>query len=85
MHSPIESSNDSNSLQNQNTKLQPLTVEMIRALTPLFIALIGGVIGLTVLLIGAKDTQSAFGLASTAIAGAAGLAQPNKDPEQKDR
>ncbi|GAB4347287.1 MAG: hypothetical protein OHK0047_41270 [Leptolyngbyaceae cyanobacterium] len=58
------------------------TAEIIRALTPILIAAIGGVIGVIVLLKN-PDNQAGFGLASAAIAGAAGLAQPNKN--QKDQ
>jgi hypothetical protein len=57
--------------------------EVIRALTPMFIALIGGVIGICVLVIKTDDAAAGFGVASAAIAGAAGLAQPNKDPKDK--
>ncbi len=60
----------------------PLDAEVIRAVTPLFIAAIGGIIGITVLVMGASE--AGFGLASTAIAGAAGLAQPHKDQNSKD-
>jgi hypothetical protein len=52
--------------------------EMIRALTPISLALIGGAIGIAVLAmnkVGDKVDPAGFGLASTAIAGAAGLAQ----------
>lgn len=62
------------------SKAQPLSVEMIRAFTPIFLALIGGVIGMAVLIMNASD--AGFGLASTAIAGAAGLAQPQKEQSQ---
>ena len=59
-----------------------MNAEIIRALTPLFIATIGGVIGVAVLF--APDTNdakwsAAIGLAGTAIAGAAGLAQSTKN------
>ncbi|NEQ20114.1 MAG: hypothetical protein F6K28_12880 [Microcoleus sp. SIO2G3] len=61
-----------------------MNAEIIRALTPLFIATIGGVIGVAVLF--APNTQNndakwsaAIGLAGTAIAGAAGLAQSTKN------
>ncbi len=56
--------------------------ETIRALTPLFLASIGGVIGITVLVTpGLRDAQwsAGLGLAGTAIAGAAGLAQNTKN------
>ena len=66
-------------------KMQPgITVEVIRALTPILIAAIGGVIGIVVLF-QAPGNQAGFGLASTAIAGAAGLSQSSKDPSQKDK
>ncbi len=55
--------------------------EVIRACTPLFLATIGGVIGLAVLTQpNLKDGQwsAGLGLAGTAIAGAAGLAQTTK-------
>lgn len=64
------------------SKLQPLNAEIIRALTPIFLALIGGSIGMAVLIM--DGGEAGFGLASTAIAGAAGLAQPQKEPPQKD-
>ena len=59
-----------------------MNAEIIRAVTPLFIATIGGVIGVAVLF--ATDTNDAkwsagIGLAGTAIAGAAGLAQSTKN------
>ncbi len=59
-----------------------LDAEVIRALTPMFIATIGGAIGLTVLLANSNSAASGFGLASTAIAGAAGLAQPKKASQE---
>ena len=59
--------------------------ELINALTPIFIATIGGIIGVTVLVTAsakedAAKWASAMGLAGTAIAGAAGLAQSSKGP-----
>ncbi len=59
-------------------KLNP---EIIRALTPIFLATIGGAIGVAGLVANKVD-PAAFGLASTAIAGAAGLAQPNQNLNQ---
>ncbi len=56
--------------------------EVIRALTPIFLATIGGAIGLAAVLSpGLSDGQrsSGIGLAGTAIAGAAGLAQNTKN------
>lgn len=61
-----------------------ISAEIIRASTPIFIAAIGGVIALTALSIKTDTAKNAFGLASTAIAGAAGLAQPHKTSNQKD-
>ncbi|MBD2014336.1 hypothetical protein H6F96_10165 [Microcoleus sp. FACHB-53] len=56
--------------------------EVIRACTPLFLATIGGLFGVIVLMQPTKlsESQSAagLGLAGTAIAGAAGLAQTTK-------
>ena len=57
--------------------------EIIKALTPMYVATIGGVIALTVVLVAAFTDKkvdgamwaSAMGLAGTAIGGAAGLAQ----------
>ena len=60
------------------------TPEFIRAITPLFLASIGGLIGVVVLLVPTMDaakSSSALGLAGTAIAGAAGLAQSNDKSE----
>ncbi len=77
--------NDSNrsSVQQENSSMQQTNfAEVIRALTPIFIAGIGGVIGIVILLTDPENTAG-FGLASSAIAGAAGLAQPNKDLKDK--
>lgn len=55
--------------------------ETIRAMTPIFLAASGAIIGIFVVLndnIDAQKATAAFGLAGTAIAGASGLAQPNK-------
>lgn len=78
--------NDSNSVSTQSviTKLQPgTTSEVIRALTPIFIALIGGIIGISVLVSNTNNAAAGFGVASTALAGAAGLAQPSKEAKDK--
>ncbi len=56
--------------------------EVIRAFTPIFLATIGGVIGLAVVLspqLSDGQRSSGIGLAGTAIAGAAGLAQSTKN------
>ena len=58
-----------------------LSPKVISALTPLVIAVIGGVIGLTVV-INRIDSPEAMGLASTAIAGAAGLARSNGEDHE---
>lgn len=52
--------------------------EIIRSLTPIFLASVGASIGLAALFFTTDSTQltSAMGLAGTAIAGASGLAQP---------
>ena len=57
-----------------------ITPEFMNSLTPIVIATIGGIIGVVALFI-AEDTaqlSSAMGLAGTAIAGGAGLAQSSK-------
>ena len=57
------------------------STELIRALTPILIAIIGGAIGVSAILLdGVKEDKltAAMGLAGTAIAGASGLAQSNK-------
>jgi len=63
-----------------------LKVEMIKALTPIVLALIGGGLGIAVIFSDSQKVDSAagFGLASAAIAGAAGLAQPYKEQDQSD-
>ncbi|MEL6816588.1 MAG: hypothetical protein AAFP03_17535 [Cyanobacteria bacterium J06598_3] len=59
------------------------SVEMMRASTPLALAIVGAVLGIAVL--GAKAEPeikaAGFGLASSAIAGAAGLAQSHNGQE----
>jgi hypothetical protein len=62
-----------------------LSPELVRAFTPIFLGLMGTVIGLTALVTAGKGQDArltaGLGLAGTAIAGAAGLAQPHKsDP-----
>jgi hypothetical protein len=54
--------------------------EVIRAFTPVFLASIGGIIGIAVLVSDSSDAKWAagLGLAGTAISGAAGLAQSPK-------
>lgn len=74
--------NNPNSAKPTVPKLPIWNAEIIRALTPILLALIGGTIGMAVLIMDAGD--AGFGLASTAIAGAAGLAQPQKEQNQKD-
>ena len=57
------------------------TPEIIRAITPMFLATIGGVIGLAVVInnrLNEGQWAAGLGLAGTAIAGAAGLAQSTK-------
>jgi hypothetical protein len=61
--------------------MKPDTPELINSLTPIFIATIGGIIGVTVLVTPSGNDarwSAGMGLAGTAIAGAAGLAQSGK-------
>ena len=61
--------------------MKSITPELISSLTPIIIALIGGIIGVSALFIVSEDSaksSSAMGLAGTAIAGASGLAQSSK-------
>lgn len=71
----------------QFPKRQPPEPEVIRAYTPIVLAGIGLVIGVAALFVpssGNNDSKwsAAFGLAGTAIAGAAGLAQSAKNNER---
>lgn len=62
--------------------MKTMNPDTLRALTPMLLAVIGGAIGLAVVLVpGLKEEQraSGIGLAGTAIAGAAGLAQTTKN------
>lgn len=61
--------------------MRPNAPELINSLTPVFIAMIGGIIGVTVLVTNSNDAKwsAGMGLAGTAIAGAAGLAQSTKN------
>ncbi|MFN6486559.1 MULTISPECIES: hypothetical protein [unclassified Nostoc] len=62
--------------------MKSLTPEIIRAITPMFMATIGAVIGVAVLVspkINDAKWSAGLGLAGTAIAGAAGLAQNSKN------
>ena len=62
--------------------MKSITPELINSLTPIFIATIGGIIGVTVVLKAPpQDWASGMGLAGTAIAGASGLAQSSKREE----
>jgi hypothetical protein len=67
----------------RNSKDKSEDVEIIRALTPIFIATIGAVISIVVIVVKPAEQQGFITLASSAIAGAAGLAQPEKS--RKDR
>ncbi len=60
--------------------------EVIRAVTPIIIAISGSVIGLCVVMnqeVTGEKATGAFGLAGTALAGAAGLAQSVKPDASK--
>lgn len=63
--------------------MKPTAPELINSLTPILIATIGGIIGVTVLVTPSNSDakwSAGMGLAGTAIAGAAGLAQSgNRD------
>lgn len=74
--------NNPNPPRQKVIKPQPFNVEVIESLTPIILALIGGAIGIAVLFTSASE--AGFGLASTAIAGAAGLAQPYKNQNRKE-
>ena len=68
--------------------MKALTPEVIRATTPVILATVGAIIGICVVLnesISDAKSAAAFGLAGTAIAGAAGLAQTSKsEPDFAD-
>jgi hypothetical protein len=62
--------------------MKSFTPEMIRAMTPMFMAAVGAIIGVAVLVspnITDAKWSAGLGLAGTAIAGAAGLAQSSKN------
>ena len=67
-----------------------ISPELIHALTPMFLAAMGGVIGLAVVMKSSTTENqwaAGLGLAGTAFAGAAGLAQSTKaesNSHQKD-
>lgn len=71
--------------------MKPITPELINSLTPILIAIIGGIIGVTIIVKAPENANwaSGMGLAGTAIAGAAGLAQTGKsestDSEQNSK
>lgn len=67
------SSNQSNSSDNIEVQRAKVVSELFRALTPILMASIGGLIGFVALYM--DGDANAFGLAGTAIAGGAGLAQ----------
>ncbi len=61
--------------------MKSLNPEVIRALTPIFLASVGASIGIVALFAPSQSEakwSAGLGLASTAIAGAAGLAQTSK-------
>ncbi|MCV3215158.1 hypothetical protein OGM63_16845 [Plectonema radiosum NIES-515] len=62
--------------------MKSLTPETIRAMTPIFIATLGAIIGIAALFspgINEHKVSAGLSLAGTAIAGAAGLAQSSKN------
>lgn len=61
--------------------MKRITPELVDSITPLFLASIGGLIGVAVLFVPNANNakwSAGMGLAGTAIAGAAGLAQSTK-------
>ncbi|GAX41451.1 hypothetical protein NIES4075_24210 [Tolypothrix sp. NIES-4075] len=61
--------------------MKSLKPEMIQAMTPMFIATLGAIIGVAALFspdINGQKSSAALSLAATAIGGAAGLAQSSK-------
>lgn len=64
--------------------MKSLNAEIIRAMTPIFIATLGAIIGVAALFSPGVDGQKSsagLSLAGTAIAGAAGLAQGSKNEQ----
>ena len=64
--------------------MKSLNPEMIRAITPIFIATLGAIIGVAALFSSDADghkVTAGLSLAGTAIAGAAGLAQGSKNEQ----
>jgi hypothetical protein len=62
--------------------MKSLNPEIIRAMTPIFIATLGAIIGIAALVspgIDGQKSSAGLSLAGTAIAGAAGLAQSSKN------
>lgn len=56
-----------------------MTPEKIRAIMPIYLASIGLLIAIATFILSPNDTTAGLGLAGTAIAGAAGLAEPTKN------
>ncbi|MDJ0737462.1 MAG: hypothetical protein QNJ47_25920 [Nostocaceae cyanobacterium] len=73
----------------RNTTTAQDYAELIRAITPIFLAFMGGLIGIFALLLssdgGDNKLTSAMGLAGTAIAGASGLAQSSQSQENSNQ
>lgn len=61
------------------SQTMPKLAKILQSSTSLALALVGCILGVTILLTGAEETTmtAGFGVASTVIAGAAGLAQAN--------
>ncbi len=69
-----------------NAEKQLNYAELIHALTPIIIAIIGGLIGVFAILshdIDSNKLTAAMGLAGTALAGASGLAQQSSTAARK--
>ena len=62
--------------------MKPTNTDLIQALTPIFLATVGAIIGVSALFssnISETKLTAAMGLSGTAIAGASGLAQSSKN------
>jgi peptidoglycan/LPS O-acetylase OafA/YrhL len=62
-----------------NRRLIGMTPERIRAIMPMYLASMGLLIAVATFILSPNDTAAGLGLAGTAIAGAAGLAEPTRN------
>ena len=65
--------------------MKPTNTDLIQALTPIFLATVGAIIGVSALFSSINDTKltADMGLSGTAIAGASGLAQSSSNEKNK--